>query len=172
MGIWNYLQNGGKRAVIRAHRRFGKDDIALNWSAVSAILHPGMYWHCLPEYSQGRKAIWDAVDSHTGRRRIDQAFPQEIRRKTRNDEMLLEFASNSTWQVVGSDRYNALVGAGPRGLVLSEAALADPEAFSIPTGTRSGVGRWPQSDRPLPYPYPTRSGNGSGGIQPPRKGKE
>ncbi len=129
MGIWNYLQSGGKRAVIRAHRRFGKDDIALNWSAVSAILQPGMYWHCLPEYSQGRKAIWDAVDSHTGRRRIDQAFPHEIRRKTRNDEMLLEFASNSTWQVVGSDRYNALVGAGPRGLVLSEAALADPEAW-------------------------------------------
>jgi len=129
MGVWDYLQNGGKRAVIRAHRRWGKDDIAKNHAASSMIQFPGMYWHCLPEYAQGRKAIWASVDAHTGIRGIDQAFPQELRRKTKEDEMLIEFINNSTWQVVGSDRYDSLVGAGPRGLVFSEAALADPGAW-------------------------------------------
>lgn len=140
--LWKYLANGGRRAVVRAHRRWGKDDVALNFGAVSSIQTPGMYWHCLPEYSQGRKAIWDAVDAHTGRRRIDQAFPHEIRRKTRNDEMLLEFASNSTWQVVGSDSFNKLVGAGPRGLVFSEAALAAPEAWDYMQPMVEESGGW------------------------------
>jgi hypothetical protein len=37
----------------------------------------GTYWHMLPEASQARKAIWDAVNPHTGKRRIDEAFPKE-----------------------------------------------------------------------------------------------
>ena len=124
------LAKGCKRAYIRAHRRWGKDDIALNWTAISSVRTPGTYWHCLPEYSQGRKAIWRAVDGHTGKRRIDQALPQELRRKTLDDEMFIELVSGSTWQVIGSDRYDNLVGAGPKGIVFSEAALSDPEAWN------------------------------------------
>lgn len=124
------LANGCKRVCIRAHRRWGKDDVALNWGAISSIQAPGTYWHCLPEYAQGRKAIWSSIDAHTGKRRIDQAFPREIRKRTREDEMFLDFTSGSTWQVIGSDKYDNLVGAGPRGIVFSEAALADPEAWN------------------------------------------
>ena len=124
------LANGCKRVCIRAHRRWGKDDVALNWGAVSSIQAPGTYWHCLPEYAQGRKAIWSSIDAHTGKRRIDQAFPREIRKRTREDEMFIDFTSGSTWQVIGSDKYDNLVGAGPRGIVFSEAALADPEAWN------------------------------------------
>lgn len=80
----------------------------------------------LPEYAQARKAIWDAVNPHSGKRRIDEAFPLELRKKTRNDEMYIEFVNGSTWQVVGSDRYDALVGTTPAGIVYSEWALSDP----------------------------------------------
>ena len=62
----------------------------------------------LPEYGQARKAIWDAVNPHTGKRRIDEAFPPEIRKATRNQEMQIVFKNGSSWQVVGSDRYDAL----------------------------------------------------------------
>lgn len=48
------------------------------------------YWHMLPEYSQARKAIWDAVNPHTGIRRIDEAFPHELRQTTRNQEMMIQ----------------------------------------------------------------------------------
>lgn len=82
----------------------------------------------LPEYSQARKAIWDAVNPHTGRRRIDEAFPKELRKTTRDQEMQIVFKNGSTWQVVGSDRFDALVGSSPAGIVYSEWALANPAA--------------------------------------------
>lgn len=82
----------------------------------------------LPEYAQARKAIWDAVNPHTGMRRIDEAFPPELRKSTRNDEMHITFVNGSSWQVVGSDRFDALVGSTPAGIVYSEWALANPSA--------------------------------------------
>lgn len=129
--LWNYLENGGKRALEVAHRRWGKDDVALNWTAVSAMQKPATYWHMLPEAAQARKAIWDAVNPHTGIRRIDQAFPHEIRASTRENEMFIRFINGATWQVVGSDNFNSLVGSPPYGIVFSEWALADPESWRI-----------------------------------------
>jgi phage terminase large subunit len=85
----------------------------------------------LPEAEQARKAIWSAVNPHTGVRRIDQAFPHEIRRRTREQEMSIEFVNGSTWQVVGSDNYNSLVGATPVGIVFSEWSLANPSAWAF-----------------------------------------
>lgn len=80
----------------------------------------------LPEYAQARKAIWDAINPTTGKRRIDEAFPPEIRSYTRNDEMQIGLKVGSSWQVVGSDRYDSLVGTTPIGIVYSEWALANP----------------------------------------------
>ena len=84
----------------------------------------------LPQASQARKAIWEAINPHTGKRRIDEAFPPELRAGTRENEMFLRLRCGSTWQVVGSDNYNALVGSPPVGVVLSEWALADPAAWA------------------------------------------
>ena len=86
------------------------------------------YWHMLPEATQARKAIWDAVNPHTGRKRIDEAFPEELRKTTRNDSMTIIFLNGSTWQVVGSDNFNSLVGSAPAGIVYSEWALSNPSA--------------------------------------------
>lgn len=98
-------------------------------TAKQAVTKPGNYWHCLPEYAQARKALWEAVNPRTGRRRIDEVFPPEIRRKTREDEMFIELFNGSTWRLVGSDRFDGLVGAGPLGIVFSEYALSDPQAW-------------------------------------------
>lgn len=128
--LWKYLANGGKRAVAVWHRRAGKDDVCLNWTACAAMERPGTYWHLLPEYAQARKAVWEAVNPHTGRRRIDEAFPKEIRRFTRENEMIIGVGSVSTWQLVGSDNYNALMGTPPVGVNFSEFALANPAAWA------------------------------------------
>ncbi len=85
----------------------------------------------LPQAEQARKAIWDAVDPHTGIKRIDQAFPMEIRKRTRHDTMWIEFVTGSTWQVVGSDNFNSLVGSPPVGVVFSEWSLANPAAWAF-----------------------------------------
>lgn len=128
MPAWGYLEKGGKHAELIWHRRSGKDEISLHRTACAAFERTAGYWHMLPEYGQARKAIWDAVNPHSGRRRIDEAFPHELRKTTRNQEMQIEFLNGSTWQVVGSDNFNSLVGSTPAGIVYSEWALANPAA--------------------------------------------
>lgn len=128
MGAWKYLENGGRHAELIWHRRSGKDEISLHHTACKAFERVGTYWHMLPLASQARKAIWNAVNGHTGKRRIDEAFPPALRKRTNDQEMFIEFVNGATWQVLGSDNYNAMVGAPPVGLVYSEWALANPAA--------------------------------------------
>ena len=128
--LWDYLCGGGKRALAVWHRRAGKDDVALHFAALAAHKRVGNYWHCLPEYEQGRKAIWGAVNAHSGKRRIDEAFPPIIRASANDTEMKVTFKNGSTWQIIGSDRYSATMGAGPAGIVYSEWALANPSAWA------------------------------------------
>lgn len=85
----------------------------------------------LPQANQARKAIWDAIDAHSGRRRIDWAFPLELREATRDNDMMLRLKGGSTWQVVGSDNWNSLIGSPPAGIVYSEYALSDPNSWSF-----------------------------------------
>lgn len=140
--LWNYLMAGGLRADVAAHRRWGKDDVALNWAFEAMKRRPGNYWHMLPEAAQAKKAIWNALNPHTGRKRIDEAFPVEERRKTHNSEMWIEIGNGSIWQVVGSDNYNSLVGAPPVGIVFSEWALARPEAWGFLRPILAENGGW------------------------------
>jgi phage terminase large subunit len=128
---WTYLENGGKRAVLPWHRRAGKDDLILRRTSVAAFERVATYWHMLPEASQARKAIWEAVNPHTGKRRIDEAFPLAIRETTRENAMFIRFRNGSTWQVVGSDNFDSLVGSPPAGVVFSEYALAAPQAWAM-----------------------------------------
>lgn len=129
--LWKYLRSGGREAVAVWHRRAGKDEIGLHRACIAAHQRPANYWHMLPEAAQARKAIWDAVNPRTARRRIDEAFPVDLRETTRDHEMLIKFKSGATWQVVGSDNFNSLVGASPAGIVYSEWALAKPTARAM-----------------------------------------
>ena len=131
MGVWDYLERGGRRAYLIWHRRAGKDDICLHWAAKQLVHKPATYWHMLPEASQARKAIWDALNPHTGKRRIDEAFPEEAFKQRDQDMKVTCRSSGGVWQLVGSDNYNSLVGSPPYGVVFSEWALADPQAWSF-----------------------------------------
>jgi hypothetical protein len=128
--LWDYLERGGRTAVAVWHRRAGKDEVALHRTAVAAHERPGNYWHMLPQYEQARKAIWDAVNPHTSIRRIDEAFPAELRKSVDNHGMKITFKSGAIWQVVGSDNFNSLVGSPPVGVVYSEWSLANPVAHA------------------------------------------
>lgn len=151
--LWDYLSNGGLRAVAVAHRRWGKDEICL--SHMSCAMHEriGTYWYLLPEAAQARKAIWNAVDEETGVRRIDQAFPEHLRAATQEHEMFLRLRCGSTMQVVGSDNYNSLVGSPPIGVVLSEWALANPASWLYLSPILEKNGGWAL------FPYTPRGKN-------------
>lgn len=124
------VNNINARAIEIAHRRWGKDEIALGATCEIAHKRVGSYWHCLPEYAQARKALWTAVNAHTGKRRIFEAFPEPLIETMNDQEMFIRFKNGSTWQMIGSDRYDATVGAGVAGIVYSEWALANPSAWA------------------------------------------
>jgi phage terminase large subunit len=127
---WDAFMSGINRLVYCWHRRAGKDEMALHMAAVYSQLAPGNIWHMLPNANQARKAIWEAVNPHTARRRIDEAFPMEIRESTRESDMFIRFKNGATWQVVGSDNFDSLVGSPPKMVVFSEYALANPNAWA------------------------------------------
>ncbi len=139
--LWRYLEGGGRRAVAVWHRRSGKDSVALNWTAVSALQRVGLYWHMLPEAAQGRKVVWDGVDGR-GRRLLDQVWPKAIRERTNTTDMKISLKNGSIWQVVGSDNYDSLVGANPVGVVFSEYALAAPGAWDYIRPILAENGGW------------------------------
>lgn len=129
--LWEYLQQDidALRAVECAHRRWGKDDICLHTAMTKSYQRVGNYWHLLPQYNQCRKAIWEAVNPRTGMKRIDEAFPAELRAVTRNTDMYIQFLNGSSWQLVGSDNADALVGSVPIGITFSEYALSNPSCW-------------------------------------------
>lgn len=130
-----------KRAACVWHRRAGKDSCCLNLGAVASQMRVGTIWHMLPTLKQGRKVIWDGIDKH-GRRMIDQAFPPEIRESVNDSDMKIKLKNGSIWQVVGSDNYDALVGANPVGVIMSEYSIADPMAWDYIRPILAENGGW------------------------------
>lgn len=141
LGLWRYLERGGKRAACVWHRRGGKDTTLINWTAVASMQRVGTYWHMLPTLRQARLTVWDGINRQ-GVKVIDQAWPQAIRRNIRNDEMKVETVTGSIWQLVGSDNYNNLVGSNPIGVVFSEWSLTDPRAWDFVRPILAENGGW------------------------------
>lgn len=136
--VIRYLQEGGLRCYLRWHRRSGKDLLATNIVAYLGVQRPGLYWHVLPTYTQGKKVAWQGQTAE-GRPFLD-AFPKNIRVGTPNEaELKLKFRSKpdpvtgeertSTYQVVGGDNFDTLVGTGAVGIIFSEWSLMNPKAW-------------------------------------------
>lgn len=139
--LWNFLEGGGKRAVAVWHRRAGKDSTSMNYTITEAMEKPGVYWHMLPTQKQARKVVWDGIDRF-GRRMIDQCCPKELRKATRSQEMQIELRSGSIWQLCGSDNFDSLVGANPKGVVFSEWSLCNPRAWDYIRPILAENGGW------------------------------
>lgn len=122
------MDNGIKRAIKVWHRRGGKDLVDFNYTIRETQARVGAYWHVFPTYKQGRKAIWEGI---TKDGKLYRSFiPDELVKSINKQEMIYEFKNGSIWRIVGADNINALVGAGPKGVVLSEYSLQSPAAWN------------------------------------------
>jgi len=139
--FWSYMMNGGKRASLLWSRRSGKDDAALNLIAVAAHQRIGEYWHINPFKDQVRKSVWESINND-GKRRIDQAFPDELRAKTLEQDMMIRFKNGSIYRCLGSDNPDAMVGANVMGFVFSEWALCKPESWIYLSPIAVANGGW------------------------------
>ena len=106
------------------HRRAGKDLLALNHIVGQANKVKGLYWHVYPTYSQGKKALWDAMDSQGNR------FIDAINGDKNTVDMSVRFSNGSKYQVIGSDvNPDSIRGANPIGVVFSEYSYMSPEIW-------------------------------------------
>jgi phage terminase large subunit len=125
-----YFKQGGKRASVVAHRRAGKDRVALFIELEQMLARPCEVWHTLPFYSQARKVVWDALTG-TGERLIDAAFPRGIVEKRTEDEMTIKLINGSIWRLVGADAFDRLVGSNLCHVTFSEYALTSPKSYEF-----------------------------------------
>jgi len=123
------LDRGYKRVVWVAHRRSGKDKAFINYTAKAMYERVGGYYYIFPTYKQAKKVIWNGMDR--GGYKFTDHFPQEIRKRTDNTDMLIETNNGSIFQLVGSDKIDSLMGANPIGCVFSEWPLQNPEAWDF-----------------------------------------
>ena len=128
IGLYEYLDNGGKRAYLAHARRSGKDVISFNYLVKAACERPGAYIHMLPTISQARRVIWNGM-TNDGKRILDLVCPKSIREKTSEQDMMIRLVNGSVIWIAGSDNYDSIVGSNFHGVVFSEWALCDPRAW-------------------------------------------
>ena len=122
------LDRGIKRACLVWARRHGKDFACWNWMILRAIEQVGTYFYIFPEYSHGKRVIWNGI-TENGRRYLDQIPFELIQHKSASD-MRITLINGSQIQVVGSANYDALRGTNPVGVVLSEYAYQSPNVWT------------------------------------------
>ena len=137
----SYLDNGGKRAFSVWHRRAGKDLAGLNQVAKAAHQRVGLYWYLLPTYRQAKRVIWQGF-RNDGKTFLGSVFPDEMVAARNEQDMRLELKNGSVVQLMGSDSYDALVGANPIGVIFSEFALSKPSAWDYVRPMLTANGGW------------------------------
>lgn len=93
-----------------------------------------------PTYNQGKKVLWNGTDKE-GVKFTDH-IPKELRTRTVGNEMFIELKNGSTFQVVGSDNIDSIVGTNPLGVVFSEYSLQDPRAWDYIRPILAENGGW------------------------------
>jgi hypothetical protein len=127
---WDKSRGKCNRFLLGWHRRAGKDREGMELIHEESLERVGAYWHLYPLQVQAEKAIWNGVDPATGTRLIDLVFPSAMVDYSNDQKLFRRFKNGSTYQLIGSDRYDTNVGAGPVGLLVSEWALCDPAAWA------------------------------------------
>lgn len=126
---WEESRGPCDRFMLIWHRRAGKDREGLELIREEADHRVGSYWHLYPLHVQAKRAIWNGVDPGTGTRLLDLVFPPVMRADTDERDMFYRFRNGSTYQLLGSDYYDRLVGSNVLGVLFSEWALCDPRAW-------------------------------------------
>lgn len=129
--VCDALENKRYRRIIAIWpRRAGKDITAFNLCVRQCLRRVGTIFYIFPTFSSGRRILWDAIQND-GTRILDY-IPEELVESRNEQQMRIRFKNGSVIQVIGSDNYdNTLVGVNAMGMVFSEYALTDPQAYQF-----------------------------------------
>ncbi|MCF0171812.1 MAG: hypothetical protein HUJ87_15060 [Fusobacterium varium] len=114
-----------------AHRRWGKDFIALVLFLICAIKYPGNYYIFAPYFRQVKEIVVDGKTLN-GLPLLESLIPKEILKNPKSKSVV----NKSDWSITlfndskiffrGADNPNSNVGVGARGVIYTEAALMKP----------------------------------------------
>lgn len=124
------FNRGIDRFMLNWHRRAGKDVFSLMKARQESVKRVGAYVHFFPKHVQAKRALWRGVDPKTKKKFIDTAFG-DLEAARNNQDMFLDLINGSTWQLLGSDTYDSVVGSNIVGAIFSEWALCDPRAWDF-----------------------------------------
>jgi phage terminase large subunit len=129
--IFDAIENKGyKRVIAVLPRRAGKDIACWNLIIRQALSRVGIYWYILPTYSQGKKVIFDGIDTD-GKRFIDY-IPRKLIKSSNSQEQKIMLVNGSLIQIVGASNIDRLVGSNPIGCIFSEYAMVnDPQVYQL-----------------------------------------
>ena len=130
IGLWRYLQDGGKRAMAVWHRRAGKDEVLLHHTACSMLKRAGNYWTCLPEYNQARKAIWAALIPTPASAALTRRFLWSCAPLPTKARCSSAFTTARPTSVSAATPITVRSVHRAAGLTLSEYALSNPSAWA------------------------------------------
>jgi len=140
-----------RRAFLLHHRRAGKDLNMFNLMQCKIAQRIGIYAHIFPTLTEGRKVIWNGMD-RDGRRFLDYIpgysdFASTKKTnwvvRKRDDDMSIEFANGSIYQVLGADHPDSIRGMAIRGAILSEYAyFKGPTIWDIMRPMLAENGGW------------------------------
>ncbi len=139
--VLQQLDGGKKRAFLRWHRRAGKDKICWCYMVKEAAKLPGNYFYVFPTKEMAKKALWENIDKD-GFKLIDH-LPEELIERRNNQELLLVLKNNATIRIVGLDTNpDAIRGVAAKGVVFSEFAFSDYEAYKVMIPSIKEAGGW------------------------------
>jgi hypothetical protein len=108
--------------VLVAGRRWGKTMLAVWCLIVNAFSHRNrICYYIAPTYGQAKRIAWSV---------LKELVPSRARRRTSEQELLIELPNNSIIQLLGADRPDRLRGVGLDYAVLDEYANMRPEIWS------------------------------------------
>jgi len=137
--FWEYMQNGGKRAILVWHRRSGKDKSTFNFTISAMAEKVGIYYYFFPTFNQGRKILWDGIDRDG---KLLMHFPASFIKNKNETEMKITTTNGSIFQIVGTDNYDQIRGTNPVGCVFSEFSEQDPGAWDVVRPILKENGGW------------------------------
>ena len=138
--VVKFIRNGWKRAVLMYHRRAGKDKTMFSICVEQALKVVGGYAYVLPTYAQGKKVIWDSID--TKGLRFKDHIPPQLLLSENGAELKLTLANGSFIQVLWSENIDWLRGMSVRGIVFSEYAFQNPTAWEVLSPILAENGGW------------------------------
>lgn len=140
-GIQGRESTKKKRAILRWHRRAGKDKACWCYLIKEAARVAGNYFYVFPTKENARKSLWENIDRE-GFPLLDH-IPEEFIARKSTQESLIQLINGSTIRLIGLDKdINAIRGAACKGVVFSEFSFADPEGYKVMVPMIRESGGW------------------------------